>query len=197
MTASGIILAGGRSSRMGRDKTLMLIETDTLIERTVKELRKITDEIIIASNQSGKYNLPGTREVPDQFPGRGPLGGIHAGLKAASYPYAFVVAGDMPLFSVELAAYLLARTDEGFDVIAPEINGSWEPLCAVYSRSCLQIIEQYLEAGIGQVSQFYKNVNVLKIDEQVLAGLCGPGDIFYNLNTPQDYEALLAMKKRS
>jgi molybdopterin-guanine dinucleotide biosynthesis protein A len=96
-----------------------------------------------------------------------------------------------------LAAYLLARTDEGFDVIAPEINGSWEPLCAVYSRSCLQIIEQYLEAGIGQVSQFYKNVNVLKIDEQVLAGLCGPGDIFYNLNTPQDYEALLAMKKRS
>lgn len=197
MAVSGIILAGGRSSRMGQDKTLMSIETQTLIERTVKELGKVTDEIIIASNQSNKYNLPGTFEVPDIFTGYGPLGGIHAGLKAASHPYSFIVAGDMPLFSADLAEYLLNRADEGYDVIAPEVNGSWEPLCAVYSRSCLQAIEQYLAAGIRQVFQFYKNVRVLKIGEQELAGIGKAGDVFYNLNTPEDYETLLAMRKHA
>ena len=195
MAVSGIILAGGQSSRMGQDKTLMSIETQTLIERTVKELRKVSDEIIIASNQFNKYNLPGTFEVPDIFSGFGPLGGIHAGLKAASYPYSFIVAGDMPLFTADLAEYLLTRTDEDYDVIAPEVGGSWEPLCAVYSQSCLQAIEKYLEAGIRQVFQFYKNVRVLKICEQELVSIGKTGDLFYNLNTPEDYKVLLAKKK--
>lgn len=196
MNASGIILAGGRSSRMGRDKTLLSVEAETLIERTVKELRKVTDEIIIASNQSSKYKLPGTLEVPDLFSGRGPLGGIHAGLTAASHPHAFVVAGDMPLFTADLAEYFLARADEGYDVIAPEIGGSWEPLCAVYAKACLQAIEQYLAAGNRQVYQFYKNIRVLKISERELASIGKPGRLFYNMNTPEDYEALLVIRNR-
>lgn len=196
MEASGIILAGGRSSRMGRDKTLMPVEAETMIERTVRELRQVTGEIIIASNQAEKYNLPDTLEVPDIFPGQGPLGGIHAGLKAARYPYAFVVAGDMPLFTADLAAHFLTRAQAGFDVVASQINGSWEPLCAVYARSCLPAIERHLAAGIRQVFQFYKEVRVLKIDEQELAAIGKTGESFYNLNTPEDYQALLARQQR-
>lgn len=96
MKVSGIVLAGGRSSRMGQDKTLMSINAETLIERTVRELGNVVDEIIIASNQESKYNIPGTVEIPDVFPGMGPLGGIHAGLIAAKYQFSFVVAADMP-----------------------------------------------------------------------------------------------------
>ncbi|HWQ76077.1 MAG TPA: molybdenum cofactor guanylyltransferase [Syntrophomonas sp.] len=196
MEASGIILAGGRSSRMGRDKTLMPVEAETMIERTVRELRQVTGEIIIASNQNEKYNLPDTLEVPDIFPGHGPLGGIHAGLKASHYPYAFVVAGDMPLFTADLAAYFLTRAQAGFDVVAPQISGSWEPLCAVYARSCLPAIERHLAAGIRQVFQFYKEVRVLKIDEQELDAIGKTGESFYNLNTPEDYQALLDRQQR-
>jgi molybdopterin-guanine dinucleotide biosynthesis protein A len=187
---SGIVLAGGRSSRMGQDKTLMSINAETLIERTVKELGKAVDEIIIASNQESKYNLPGTVDVPDVFPGMGPLGGIHAGLLAARYQFSFIVAADMPCFTANLAAYLLSKS-KGYDVVAPEINGCWEPLCAVYSRDCLIPIEKCLVADIRKVIRFYPNVRVLKVREEELASIGTAEDIFRNLNTPEDYNNLL------
>lgn len=187
---SGIVLAGGRSSRMGQDKTLMSINAETLIERTVKELGKAVDEIIIASNQECKYNLPGTLEIPDIFPGMGPLGGIHAGLLAAKYQLSFVVAADMPCFTANLAAYLLSKSN-GYDVVAPEINECWEPLCAVYSRACLIPIEKCLVADIRKVIRFYPSVRVLKVREEELASIGTAKDIFRNLNTPEDYNNLL------
>lgn len=190
MKVSGIVLAGGRSTRMGQDKTLLSINEEPLIERTVKELRKAVDEIIIASNQESKYNIPDTVEIPDVFPGSGPLGGIHAGLLAAKYPRAFVVAADMPFFSAELASYLLSKSSD-YDVVAPEIDHYWEPLCAVYSKCCLQAIEQYLVADIRKVYAFYPSVRVLKVPEKELTGIGKTGQVFYNLNTPEDYKALL------
>ncbi len=190
MKVSGIVLAGGRSSRMGQDKTLLSVNAESLIERTVKEMRKAVDEIIIASNQKCKYNIPGTVEIPDVFSGRGPLGGIHAGLLAASYPLAFVVAGDMPFFTADLATYLLSKS-AGYDVVAPEIDGYWEPLCAVYSKDCLKPIEQYLVADIRKVYAFYPSVRVLKVKEKELIKMGKIENIFCNLNTPEDYQDLL------
>lgn len=194
MQVSGIVLAGGRSSRMGQDKTLMSVKSETLIERTVKELRKAVDEIIIASNQTGKYNLIDTRETPDIYPGMGPLGGIHAGLSAAAHQYSLVVAADMPLFSADLANYLLERC-EGYDVIAPELNGRWEPLCAVYSKVCLPAIERCLSADLKKVHLFYPQVRVLKISEAELARIGIDSSIFCNMNTPQDYRNLINQNK--
>jgi molybdopterin-guanine dinucleotide biosynthesis protein A len=190
MKVSGIVLAGGRSSRMGKDKTLLSINAETLIERTVKELSKAVDEIIIASNQECKYNIPGTVEIPDVFPGMGPLGGIHAGLLAAKYPLSFVVAADMPFFTANLAAYLLSKS-KGYDVVAPEISGCWEPLCAVYSRTCLEAIENSLAADVRKVYGFYSNVRVLKVSEEELTNMGTAEDVFSNLNTPEDYHNLL------
>lgn len=194
MKVSGIVLAGGRSSRMGQDKTLLSINAETLIERTVKELHKAVDEIIIASNQKCKYNLAGTVEIPDVFPGRGPLGGIHAGLLAAKHTHAFVVASDMPFFSANLAKYLLSRS-AGYDVVAPEIDGCWEPLCAVYSQECLKPIEQFLVADIRKVYSFYPSVRVLRVREDELASIGKTNDIFCNLNTLKDYHDLLSREK--
>ncbi len=196
MAVSGIILAGGRSSRMGRDKTLLLLQNETLIARTVNELRHVADEIIIASNATAKYGLGGVREVPDVFPGMGPLGGIYAGLAAAKYDDAFVVAGDMPFFTAELAAYLLGRKT-GHDAVVPRVDGNWEPLSAVYTRACLGPIDYCLRAGIKKVFRFYPAVNVLAVDggELIAAGL--PADMFYNLNAPEDLAALSAKTGRS
>ena len=189
MAVSGIILAGGRSSRMGRDKTLLSINNETLIERTLKKLAGVVDEIIIASNHTKKYNFSGVAEVPDHYPGLGPLAGLHAGLVAAQYQYAFVVSCDMPLFTGDLASYLLDRRS-GYDVIVPVIWQRWEPLCAVYSRRCIGPVEQCLQSGVSQVYQFYPQVRVLKIGEDELQTVGNPEELFCNLNTPGDLARL-------
>lgn len=195
MGISGIILAGGQSVRMGQDKTLMTYNNETLVEHTIKEMQKVADEIIIASNDRNKYNLPGLIEVPDIFPAMGPLGGMHAGLTAAKNNYAFVVSCDMPLFSSKLASFLLERRQE-YDVVVPELRDYLEPLCAVYSRNCLGAIEKCLRADIKQVFQFYPDVKVLKVSGQELSNLGKAEELFFNLNTPEDYQVLLHGKKQ-
>ncbi|MDR7866601.1 MAG: molybdenum cofactor guanylyltransferase [Sporomusaceae bacterium] len=193
MAVSGIILAGGRSSRMGRDKTLLVVENETLIERTVKELREVTDDIIIASNATAKYGLPDVREVPDIFPDMGPLGGLYAGLLAARYDDVFAVAADMPYFTARLAAYLLSRKD-GHDAVVPRTGEDWEPLCAVYSRACAGPIEQCLRDGVRKVFRFYPAVKVLAVTGEELDAAGLPANMFFNLNAPQDLVLLRGEK---
>ena len=189
MGVSGIILAGGRSLRMGRDKTLLLLNNETLIERTIKKLQNVVDEIIIASNQTEKYNFPGLMEVIDTYPGVGPLGGLHAGLMASRHRHAFVISGDMPLFTEELARYLLERR-EGYDVVVPNIQNRWEPLCAVYSKKCIEPIESCLQTNMRNVHSFYSQVKVLKIAEGQLKSIGDLDELFCNLNTPEDFHLL-------
>lgn len=195
MAVSGVVLAGGFSSRMGRDKMLLTIENEPLLMRTVKELRSVADEIIVASNHTSRYNLDGVREVADIFPEVGPMGGLHAGLLASKYDAAFVTAGDMPYFTGRLAEYLVSR-QAGHDVVVPRIGGQWEPLCAVYSRACIGPIEYCLRAGIRKVFRFYPLVRVLAVDENELAAVGLPADIFFNLNTPADLLSVGVRKDR-
>ncbi|MGB9791026.1 MAG: molybdenum cofactor guanylyltransferase [Thermacetogeniaceae bacterium] len=190
MEASGIILAGGSSSRMGRDKSLIVYEQQTLIERTVNELQRVVDDLVIASNHTSRYNIPGTVEVPDVYPGMGPLAGIHAGLKRVKHHYAFVISCDLPLFKAELAAYLL-ELSPGYDVVVPQLDGYFEPLCAVYSKNCIDPIETCLKAGEKKIITFYPQVRVLPVGREEIERIGNPEELFYNLNTPEDYRLLL------
>lgn len=189
MAVSGIILAGGRSSRMGRDKSLLELNNETIIERTVRELKDVTDEIVIASNSNMKYGLPGITEVPDIYPGRGPLAGLHAGLAAVKNQYAFVISCDMPFFIKELAIFLLTKRDS-YDVVVPRVQGWLQPLCAVYSRQCLEPIEGCLRADIRKVYQFYRQVKVLELEEDTLRQFGNLDKLFLNLNTSDQYQLL-------
>jgi molybdopterin-guanine dinucleotide biosynthesis protein A len=191
MKTAGIILAGGLSSRMGRDKSLLEIGDETLIERTVNKVRRFAAEIVIASNSTDKYGLAGTVEVADEYVGMGPLAGIHVGLMAIKAQYAFVVSCDMPFFTVELAEYLISRA-EGYDVVVPEIGKKWEPLCAVYSKNCIRPIENCLKSSVRRVYEFYKDVKLLKIDEPELRQVGDLGEMFCNLNTPEDWKRVQA-----
>ncbi|HWP98114.1 MAG TPA: molybdenum cofactor guanylyltransferase [Syntrophomonadaceae bacterium] len=190
LNVSGIVLSGGLSSRMGRDKTLITFNNETLIERVVREISKVADEIIIASNNTCKYGIPGTREVTDTYQGMGPLGGIHAGLMEAKYSLAFVVAADMPMFSADLAKHLLGKA-AGYDVVVPEMNGKWEPLCAVYARQCLKCIDKFLRQGKRTVFSIYSELKVLNICDEQLLFLKNGDNVFMNLNTPEDYEEFI------
>jgi molybdopterin-guanine dinucleotide biosynthesis protein A len=181
---------------MGQNKALMIYNGETMVEHTIKELKKVADEIVIASNNTNKYNLAGLTEVSDIYPGMGPLGGIHAGLLKSKNMYTFVVSCDMPFFSWKLASFLLEKREE-YDVVVPEIGEYLEPLCAVYSKKCLGPIEKCLQLEIKKVIEFYPYVKVLRVNETEIRGLSGEAEKFFcNLNTPEDYHALLREKKQ-
>lgn len=113
-----IVLAGGRSRRLGLDKALLCLDDETLLEATVKKVAVLGDEVIVAVRGPLPYRLPGVRLVTDVHPGCGPLGGIHAGLAVASNSCCSVVACDMPFLNLDLLRYLISLAEDA-DVVAP------------------------------------------------------------------------------
>ena len=193
MAVSGIILAGGRSLRMGKDKTQLMWGRHTLLEQAVRHLRSLTDDVLVVDSGSSFY-LPGVRNVQDRYKGRGPLGGIHAGLLEAKHEAALVLSCDMPFVTAELTAFLAAKK-EGFAAVIPRCRGHVEPLCAVYARSCLPVIEDLLQAGDNQVRQVFAKVNTCYIEEAELERFGDVQQLFFNLNTPQDWQEALRRKE--
>lgn len=194
MAVSGIILAGGRSLRMGKDKTQLIWGRHTLLEQAVCRLRDLTDDVFVVGGLDGACCLPGVRQVEDQYVGRGPLGGIHAGLLAAKYEAAIVLSCDMPFVTAELAAFLAAKS-VGVAAVTPRCGGRVEPLCAVYARSCLTVIEDLLQAGENQVRQVFAKVNTCYVEEAELQLFGEVKQLFFNLNTPQEWQEALRRKE--
>ncbi len=183
---SAIILAGGKSSRMGMDKALLKLNNLTLIVGALEKIRVLFDEIIIVTSQSVKYNFKGIKEVVDIFPGQGPLGGIHAGLKTAKYEKAFVVACDMPFWEPDIVKRLWdAATD--YDAAVPKKDSFLEPLFAVYSKACLPAIEECFKQNLLSVFDFYQSVKINYVEKDDLLSFTNSKRAFLNINTPEEY----------
>jgi molybdenum cofactor guanylyltransferase len=187
---SGVILAGGASSRMGRDKALLDLGGRPLIAVVAEKLRLVADEVIIAADDTSAYESFADRVVPDQFRGVGTLGGIHAGLAAARHELALVVGCDMPF----LRPAVLARVAEaaaGFDVAILR-RGKWvEPMHAAYRRTCLPAIERAIRAGERRVISFFDEVRVHYLTAAEITPLDPDLRSFVNVNTPEDWQAAL------
>jgi molybdopterin-guanine dinucleotide biosynthesis protein A len=119
---SAVILAGGKSRRMGRDKALLEFDGKTLIERVIERVRTVSDDIIIVCNDVDTYAKFGVRIVTDVIPGKGSLGGLYSGMLAAREEYALALACDMPFLNDALLRYLIFLTP-GFDVVIPQARG--------------------------------------------------------------------------
>ena len=129
---SAIILAGGKSERMGQDKALMPYLGRTLIEHVLNAVNKIVADVVIVADISDKFGLsPSVRVIGDLYPDKGPLGGLITGLRFAGEGSHFVVACDMPFIQPELISYLLSRIGD-HDAVIPKSNERLQPLCAVY-----------------------------------------------------------------
>ncbi|KKO17874.1 MAG: molybdenum cofactor guanylyltransferase [Candidatus Brocadia sp.] len=185
MTA--IILAGGKSRRMGFNKALLSYDKKTFIEHQIARLKTIFDEIIISANDAAVYahlNLP---IVSDIMPEKGPLSGICAGLIRSSSHHAFVVACDMP-FVQEKAILCLREHIGDYDVVVPQTSRGLEPLHAFYSRNCIQPIRQCLDEGKLRIIDFFPMVKARIIHEQEWKELDGSTLSVTNLNTPEEYQ---------
>ena len=185
---TGIILAGGASRRMGRDKALLPLAGRPMIALVAERLRSVVQEIIIAADDIERYASFADRCVPDRFPGVGTLGGIHAGLSAARGELALVVGCDMPFLDTDLLNWFLEAA-EGYDVVVLREGERVEPLHAVYRQSCLLPMEEVIRAGKRRVISYFDRVRVRYVSRAEIASLDPDLGSFRNLNTPEDWLA--------
>lgn len=185
--ATGVILAGGKSARMGTDKAFLNLGQQEIIKRIASELQFVFDEVLVVGGDADKLRCLGLKPVPDLIRGGGPLSGIHAALMAARYDKCLVVACDMPFISSALARYIYQKA-EGYDVVVPRQGTYLEPLFAIYCKTCIKTIEESLRALRYKIVNFYPRVMVNYVDEEELRAFTGNGKIFFNINTPEDLE---------
>ena len=171
---------------MGRDKASLELDGRPLIEIVLERVQALAAETIIVTHTPQRYAHLSTRFVNDIYPGVGTLGGMHAGLTAATYDHAFVVGCDMPFLNPSLLAYqaLLAAH---YDVVVPRVGGLLEPLHAVYSRSCLPLIEIEIDAGRWHAFSFYPQARVRYVGRGEIAHFDPELLSLRNANTPEEW----------
>jgi len=198
--ATAIIMAGGTSSRMGVDKSMLLIKGRAMIERISEQLRGAFDQILISANDVDKYSHLGFEVVPDKVQGQGPLMGIASALRASNNELNFVVACDIPSIDIRFVRRMLKEADgvdpvreskarektknkelsNGVDIVVPTTDDEkYEPLFAVYSKSALIAINDVLLSGKRKISDVFGQCRVKYIEV---------GERFVNLNTMAEYE---------
>jgi molybdenum cofactor guanylyltransferase len=187
MQATGVILAGGKSRRMGRDKAFLPFGTGLLIERVIEVVQQVTADVILITNTPERYQRFGLPMFSDVIAEAGSLGGIYTGLVSAKTPYSLCLACDMPFVKPTFLRFLCGTAAEA-DVVIPRNAEDFQPLCAVYSQVCRDPIRHKIEAGQLKITGFFDQVHVRVIEGDLLARY-DPYDImFFNANTPEEYE---------
>ncbi|TGE33782.1 molybdenum cofactor guanylyltransferase [Desulfosporosinus sp. Sb-LF] len=194
MNATGILLAGGKSSRMNKDKAFLELEGKPLVERSLTVLQGVFAEVLISSNKPELYAGYEVPVILDEILGRGPLEGLYQGLKAATYDKVFFVACDMPFLEVDPIRFLAKWIPE-YDVVVPRLQFGLHPLHAFYHRRCLPAIKNNLEAGCLKIIDFYQACSVKYVGETELEAFSNLSDVFCNVNTPEEWTAILKRKR--
>lgn len=186
--ASGVLLAGGKSSRMGTNKALLRFASgETVIERIAGRLRPLCAELLLITNTPEEYAFLGLPMHPDAYPGASSLGGIATGLLHAAFDRAVVLSCDLPLASADLLAHLLSLPFD-CDLLMPFIAGRQQPLHAIYGRTCLPAIEAQIAAGDLKIIRLMDALRACVVTEADLLPEWLPS--FRNMNTPEDWAAI-------
>lgn len=193
---TGVILAGGRSSRMGSNKALLPFRGGRFIEAIHRLLADIFTEVILVTNSPVHYEFLPCRKVPDIYAGMGVLAGIHSGLVHSGSPAIFAVACDMPYLVEGLIRQLALSADPG-GVLIPESPGGLEPLHAVYGKGCLPAVETSLLAGEKRIVSFFGRTNVTIMKMNQVAVHDPEFTSFVNINTPSEYFDLRHLERGS
>jgi molybdopterin-guanine dinucleotide biosynthesis protein A len=184
--ATLILLAGGKSMRMGQPKHLLLTSRGTLIEHLDLRLRHLFSETLAVGR-----DLPpmGLRSVDDLYPAQSPLVGIYSGLVASRADVNFVLACDMPFVNPALVSHLISYAGD-VDVVVPVVNGYYEPLCAVYCKRAIPVIKELLNRNVLKVTEAYSQLLVREVPGQRLRVFDPELSSFINLNTPRELALL-------
>jgi molybdenum cofactor guanylyltransferase len=186
---TGIVLAGGKSTRIGVNKPQLKIGKSYLIDRVLDTLSRFAPSILVvtAGDQPdlAKSSTPGIRVVKDIYPGKGPLGGIYTGLTHAETSHSLVVGCDMPFLNSGLIRYLIDGAP-GYAAVAPKIGWMIQPLHAIYSQSCVPSIEALLREEQLQIIKLFNMVNTRYVTEKEIDQFDPDHLSFLNINTEDD-----------
>jgi len=183
---TGIILAGGKNSRISMTKALIQLGDQTIISKTVRLFRKLFDDVIIVTNHFGEYVHLGVKLTEDLIPEKGPLGGLYSGLVLAPSEYSFIVACDMPFIEPAIILHLQNYTySKSYDVIVPEFNGFIEPLFAFYSKNCTTSVLDHINQKEFKIRSFYSRVRVKEVPCSHFKSVARA---FFNINTQEDLQ---------
>ena len=192
MDVSCIVLAGGKGLRLGRNKASESVGDVSLLQRVVSLISFFDSDIIVVKAtgeqvSSHSIGYPKLRIVADTYPGKGPLGGIFAGLRVSSSVYNLVVACDMPFLNQALLRYMV-QISAGFDLVVPRLGGLVEPLHAVYSKGCLAPIERLIKQDTLSVSELFALVKVRYVEAEEIDRFDPEHLSFFNINSEADLQ---------
>jgi molybdenum cofactor guanylyltransferase len=189
---TAFIMAGGKSRRMGRDKAFVDFKGRPLLRRALEVARSVAADVrIVGGGDRDRQKLESyAAVVEDIFPDCGPLGGIHAALRASSTELNLMLAVDMPFVSSRFLQYLIdeARITAPAIVVVPRAGGRRQPLCAIYRRDFADAAEAALRAGRNRIDVLFEVVKTRVLEEEEMARAGFSSDLFRNLNTPQELE---------
>ena len=203
MIFHGFVQAGGGSTRFGTDKALVRLNGKTMLERTGELLASVCHDVSIVAAE-GKYSDAPWPRIADRWPGQGPLGGILTALhhlcgtdsgnqnrdeEGDSWPFALILSCDMPFLTAEFLRFLAARAlASEAAIIVPETSNRLEPLCACWCSAATEAVQAAFDAGSRKVTEAMKHVSMEVLDESAWKRFDTDGRLFWNMNTPADYE---------
>jgi molybdopterin-guanine dinucleotide biosynthesis protein A len=182
---TGVILAGGKSSRYGTNKAFVEINGTRLIDRVATVMRAIFKRVILVTNCPREYSYLYLPAHQDLIQGLGPIGGIYTGLETIRDDAGFFIACDMPFASQDLIRYIISVNGQ-FDAIVPKVDWKMEPLHALYRKTCLPVLIGMIKSGSYQILESFHRLNVRFIDETEIKTYDPQLRSFFNVNSPDE-----------
>lgn len=195
---TGVILSGGNNSRFsGENKAFVKMGGLPILDRIYSALNGLFEEIILVSNDSVSYIDWNLTIVPDLYPFRSSLTGLHSGLFFAATPYVFVTASDTPFVKKELIKTILDSIEFGFDAIVPETDTGTEPLFAVYSKKSIDAVNLQIARQKFKIRSLFKSLRTKYVSEDIVREKDPDLLSFININTPAELESAVILEKSS
>jgi molybdopterin-guanine dinucleotide biosynthesis protein A len=180
---TGIILAGGKSLRYGRNKALVEVDGMRLIERVINVMKPLFESLMIITNTPREYDYLQLPMHKDIIKGLGPLGGVYTGLETIPSESGFFVACDMPFLQGDLIRHMVEIKGD-FDAVVPKVDWKIEPLHAIYTKNCLPAIEKLIDAQGYQIIEIFGNIRVRYVKEEEIRSFDSKLKSFFNVNSP-------------
>jgi len=183
---TGVVLAGGESSRMGEDKSLMLINEQKLIEFSINALKPFCKEVLISSSKNAHQSFS-CRKISDRFHKIGPIAGIQSALVHSDTDYIIILPCDSPMVKPEFVEYLISEIEPNTSIIVPKYGPHLEPLFAIYHKKVLPIVEEQIKNGDYRLTHLLElcQAKIVEVEDRTC---------FVNINTPEDFKIFYQKK---
>lgn len=186
---TGVVLAGGKSTRYGTNKAFAEIQGIRLVERTIRVMGSVFQRLLIVTNTPDEFAYLDLPMVEDLIKGFGPLGGIYTGLEAIDDEAGFFVACDMPFLRENFLRHMVSLRGD-HDAVVPRVRWMVEPLHALYAKKCLPAIRESIHSREYQILKFFQKIKVRYVEEEEIRRVDPDLKSFFNINRPEDLERI-------